>query len=149
MPGPANRLGAAARKLEAVPDSPHDRHPAARRLRQSGLAPRVAAAGLGLSVLVLAGCGQMGAALSQQAAVVTFKANTTVATVLRVRQACSHVPNVMAAPIKRTETALDVIDALRYNTTNASDANLAELQQCLQKYPSVQGIDFSDVSDDS
>jgi len=51
------------------------------------------------------------------------------------------------APIKRTETALDVINALRYNTSNASDANLAELQQCLQKFPSVQGIDFSDVSD--
>ncbi|HTP17463.1 MAG TPA: hypothetical protein VMK13_16730 [Streptosporangiaceae bacterium] len=130
-----------------MPQSPRARRPAPRRLGLSRLAPAAAAAAIGLSMLVLAGCGQMDAALSQQAAVVTFRASTSVAAVLQVRQACSHVPNVKAAPIKRTETALDVINALRYNTSNASDANLAELQQCLQKFPSVQGIDFSDVSD--
>jgi hypothetical protein len=38
--------------------------------------------------------------------------------------------------------------AITYRTDNASDANLARLQQCLQRYPSVDGIDFQDSGDD-
>ncbi|MGO9500626.1 MAG: hypothetical protein ACLPUO_03330 [Streptosporangiaceae bacterium] len=129
--------------------SPRASRTAAQRLSRSWLAPRAAAAGLGVSVLLLAGCAQMDAALSQQAAVVTFKSSTPVATVLKIRAACSHVPNVKPAKIKKNTSALDVINALRYNTSNASNANLAQLQECLEKYPSVEGIDFNDVSDDS
>ena len=32
---------------------------------------------------------------------------------------------------------------VRYQVSNASDADLARLQQCLQKFPSVVGIDIS------
>ena len=89
----------------------------------------------------------MDAALSQQWVTVSFKANTTVATVLHVRLACSHVPNVTAAPIHRTKAAIDMIGALRYDTTNASDANLAQLQVCLQRFPSVTGLNFQTAGD--
>jgi len=97
--------------------------------------------------VLLAGCAKMDAALSQQWVTVSFKSNTTVATVLHVRQACSHVPNVTAAPIHRTKAAIDMIDALRYDTTNASDANLAQLQVCLQRFPSVAGLNFQTAGD--
>ena len=89
--------------------SPRASRTAAQRLSRSWLAPRAAAAGLGVSVLLLAGCAQMDAALSQQAAVVTFKSSTPVATVLKIRAACSHVPNVKPAKIKKNTSALDVI----------------------------------------
>jgi hypothetical protein len=32
---------------------------------------------------------------------------------------------------------------VRYRVDNASDGDLARLQKCLQKYPSVVGIEFS------
>ncbi len=44
--------------------------------------------------MLLAGCAKFDAALGQQWAVVQFKTNTPVATQLKVRAACSHVPNV-------------------------------------------------------
>jgi hypothetical protein len=37
--------------------------------------------------------------------------------------------------------------ALTYRTDNASDANLAQLQQCLTRFPSVAGIQFGNVGD--
>jgi hypothetical protein len=37
--------------------------------------------------------------------------------------------------------------SLTYRTDNATDANLAQLQQCLQRFPSVQGISFTDSGD--
>ena len=103
---------------------------------------------VGLTIATLAGCAKMDAALSQQWVTVSFKANTSVATLLHVRQACSHVQNISAPPIKQTKAAIEMVDALRYNASNASPANLAELQECLQKFPSVQGIDETDASDD-
>ncbi len=37
---------------------------------------------------------------------------------------------------------------VRYNTTNASDANVAQLQQCLQKFPAVLGFTPGDTGDE-
>jgi hypothetical protein len=97
----------------------------------------------------LAGCAKFNAALGQQWATVNFNDNTSVATILKVRLACSHIPNVQAEalppPAKRT--AQNMIYAVTYRTNNASDANLAQLQQCLQRYPAVAGIDFEDSGD--
>jgi hypothetical protein len=39
------------------------------------------------------------------------------------------------------------VPELRYRTDDASDSNLAQLQECLQKFPSVAGIDFTDSGD--
>jgi hypothetical protein len=38
--------------------------------------------------------------------------------------------------------------AVTYRTDNASDANLAQLQKCLQRFKSVAGIDFEDSGSD-
>jgi hypothetical protein len=94
--------------------------------------------------LTAAGCAKFDAALGKQWAIVHFQSNTTVATVLKVRQACSHVPNATPKPLPKDTSGLGMIYALQYTTTNASDANLAQLQQCLQRFPSVSGIEFQD-----
>jgi hypothetical protein len=106
------------------------------------------AAGLAL-VLALgaAGCAKFDAALGQQWATVSFKSNTTIATMLKVRTACSRIPNVRAEALPRRQNAITMNGAVTYRTDNASDANLAQLQQCLQRFRSVAGIDFQDSGD--
>jgi hypothetical protein len=101
---------------------------------------------LGLA-LGAAGCAKFDAALGQQWATVSFKPDTSVATMLKVRTACSHVPNVRAEALPRQRNAVTMAGGVTYRTDHASDANLAQLQQCLQRYPSVAGIDFEDSGD--
>jgi hypothetical protein len=90
----------------------------------------------------------MDAALDQQWMAVDFSQGTSVAAALHVRTACSHIPNTppMALPSKRT--ALSMLYGVRFNTTNASPANVAELQTCLQRFPSVQGVEPGDTGDE-
>jgi hypothetical protein len=64
-----------------------------------------------------------------------------------VRAACSHIPNVRAEALPRKQTPVTMMYALTYRTDNASDANLAQLQQCLTRFPSVTGIRFGDTGD--
>jgi hypothetical protein len=114
-------------------------------------APSAAAAGvvalaLGLA-LGAAGCAKFDAALGQQWATVSFKPDTSVATMLKVRTACSHIPNVRAEALPRQQNAVTMAGGVTYRTDHASDANLAQLQQCLQRYQSVAGIDFEDSGD--
>jgi hypothetical protein len=94
----------------------------------------------------LAGCAKFDAALGQQWATVNFNSNTPVATILQVRATCSHIPNVQAEalPPKRERSAANMQYVVTYRTDNASDANLAQLQKCLQRFKSVAGIDFED-----
>jgi hypothetical protein len=94
-----------------------------------------------------AGCAKFDAALGQQWATVNFKPNTSTATLLKVRAACSRVPNVRPEALPTVRSTANMIYALTYRTDHASDANLAELQQCLQRFPSVAGIDFQDSGD--
>jgi hypothetical protein len=125
-------------KLAAVPES-------------SRAVGRVLAAAAAVVLAgVLAGCGKFDAALGQQWATVNFNSNTPVATVLKVRASCSHIPNVQAEalPPKKERTAADMMYAVTYRTDNASDANLAQLQKCLQRFKSVAGIDFEDSGSD-
>jgi hypothetical protein len=116
----------------------------ARRVTPAAAARAATAVALALA---LAGCAKFDAALGQQWAVVHFKSNTSVATLLKVRSVCSHVPNVHAEQLPKVRTPATMIYALRYQTDNASDANLAALQECLQRFPSVAGIDFEDSGD--
>jgi len=116
--------------------------------RRPILLPRAAFGALAAAALMtvtVAGCAKFDAALGRQWAVVQFKPNTSVATLLKVRAACSHVPNARPEALPPVRKALDMIYAVRFRTDNASDANLAQLQQCLQKFPSVTGIDFQDA----
>ncbi len=106
----------------------------------------VAAVGAAL-VLAVAGCAKFDAALGQQWATVSFKPDTSISTMLQVREACSHIPNVQAETLPKQQNEITMNGAITYRTDNASDANLAQLQQCLQRYPSVAGIDFEDSGD--
>jgi hypothetical protein len=101
----------------------------------------VAAAALALA---LAGCAKFDAALGQQWATVSFKPDTTITTMLQVRSACNHIPNVRAEKLPKQQNEITMNGAVTYRTDKASTANLAQLQQCLQRYSSVAGIDFED-----
>jgi hypothetical protein len=110
-----------------------------------GLAGVAVLASLGLS-----GCAEFDKALGQQEAEVYFQQTTSVAFKLKVRAACNGLPNVKAEPIPTGVPIQSAIDVVVYNTTGASDADIARLEVCVNKFsPQVVGVDFEDASDDS
>jgi hypothetical protein len=109
---------------------------------------KVRATATAVLLLVLTGCAKMDAALSKQWVTVSFSANTTVAQELQVRAACSHVPNVRPMALPSHRTLINSMSAVAYNTTNASDGNVAELQECLSKFKFVQGITQQSAGDE-
>jgi hypothetical protein len=112
---------------------------------------RRAAAGRTVAVLALAvaatlavtGCGKFDQALGQQEEVVIFQPNVPNAVKLKVRAACSHVPNVKVEPLPTDHKLSDEIYDVRYEVGSASTVELAQLTQCLSKYPSsiIQGLE--------
>ena len=106
----------------------------------------VAALGLAGS---LTGCAQFNKALGQQQALVSFKSDTPVSVRLQVRAACDKLPNVSAAPIPTGVPDQAATSVIVYKVTGASDADIARLQVCLSKFPSVQGLNLQDSSDNS
>ena len=100
----------------------------------------LAAAGLG-------GCAKFDAALGKQEMVVQFKNGTATATRLKVRAACSHIPEVRPEALPTNHLASDNLYDVIYRVDNASNAQLARLEQCLQKYPSVLGVDIQTAGD--
>jgi hypothetical protein len=100
------------------------------------------------AVLSLAGCAKFDAALGKQWVEVTFKQSTSVAELLHVRAACSHIPNVTPLPFPKQHTVLNLMAGVRYDTTTATDSNVAQLQECLQKFPAVQGFTPMDTGDE-
>jgi len=104
----------------------------------------------GLTCLGLTGCAQFDKALGQQQAEVYFQQTTPVSFKMKVRAACNGLPNVKAAPIPTGVPLSSAIDVVVYNTTGASDADIARLEVCVNKFaPQVVGVDFQDASDDS
>jgi hypothetical protein len=95
------------------------------------------------------GCAKFDKALGQQWIEVTFMPNTSVATAKHITSVCSHVPNLrLEGPVKPTTAQADIVDSVRYNSTNASDGQVALLEQCLGKFPaSVQGFTQMDEGD--
>ncbi|HEV3292586.1 MAG TPA: hypothetical protein VG123_26735 [Streptosporangiaceae bacterium] len=113
-------------------------HPPARRPRAAA-----AAAVAVLAALAATGCASFDKAFGQQEAVVQFKPQTPNSVRLKVRAACSHLPNAVPEPLPTDHLASDLLNDVRYQVNNASDGDLAKLQDCLQKFPSVAGIEFS------
>lgn len=102
-----------------------------------------------LSLLGVTGCAQFDKSLGQQQALVSFKSGTPVSVRLHVRTACAKGPHVTAAPIASGVPLSSAVDEVVYTVTGASNADIARLQECLAAFPSVQGIDLRDSSDDS
>lgn len=106
---------------------------------------RVAALTIAGSLLVAAGaggCAKFDAALGKQEIVVAFKNGTPTATRLKVRAGCSHIPQARPEALPTNHLASDNLYDVIYRVDNASDAQLARLESCLTKYPSVTGVDL-------
>ena len=112
-----------------------------------GRALAVAAAVAALGVTAV-GCGAFDRAFGRQEAVVQFRPDTPASAMLRARAACSHLPGAYAEPIPRHVLPIDLPDDIRYEVGNATDAQVARLTQCLQRFPSVTGVDLSSPAGD-
>jgi hypothetical protein len=95
---------------------------------------------------LISGCAQMNAALGQQWVVVQFTANTMAGTARHITVACSHVRGLHLVPVKPTSPG-GIVDSARFNATSATDADMARLQRCLQRFRSVQGFTLTDAGD--
>lgn len=100
-------------------------------------------------MLGVTGCAQFDKSLGQQQALVSFKSGTSVSERLHVRTACAKLPHVTAAPIASGVPLSSAVDEVVYTVTGASNADIARLQECLATFPSVQGMDLQDSSDNS
>ncbi len=107
--------------------------------------PALPAVGIMLAALApaVAGCATFDRTFGKQEAVVEFQPQTPNAVRLKVRAACSHVPQAIPEPLPTDHLASDLASDVRYRVDHASDGNLARLQQCLQRFPSVVGIEFN------
>lgn len=91
----------------------------------------------------------MDSALGKQWIVVNFKPDTSVATALHVRAACSHIQNTPPLTLPAKHSPINIMYGVRYDTTNSSPANVSQLQTCLQKYGSViEGLNPENAGDE-
>ena len=117
-----------------------------------GLLPRVVIPAIAFTlvgVTAVTGCSQFNKALGQQQAFVSFRDGTPVSVRLQIRAACDNLPNVKAAPIASSVPLSSAVSEIEYQINNAGPADIARLQECLAKFPSVQGLNIQDTSDDS
>ncbi len=109
---------------------------------------RLAGVGAALAVATaLAGCSQFDAALGQRQAIVSFHAGTPLSQRLAVRSACGKAPAVTAQPLPSDLSSPYALHQLTFQVTHATDAEIAQLQQCVQRFPSVAGMTLQDSSD--
>jgi hypothetical protein len=97
---------------------------------------------------VLAGCSQFDAALGQRQAVVSFNDGTTLAQRMAVRTACAKPPNVTPEPLPSNMNTPYALVQVVYQVNQASNADIALLEECLNKFPSVAGVSLQDSSDE-
>jgi hypothetical protein len=88
---------------------------------------------------LLGGCAKVNSALSKQWVTVQLAPNTSLAVASHVATACSHVPGTRPERVTPTVSGGGV-ESVRFDTTHATDADMARLQQCLQRFPVVQGL---------
>jgi ABC-type phosphate transport system substrate-binding protein len=118
-------------------------------VRPDDRARRLLAAGAVVAaVTVMAGCSRFDAALGQRQAVVTFTDNATLAQRMTVRAACAKTPNVAAQPLPSGVNSAYELPQVIYQVNRASDADIALLEECLAKYPTVEGVTLQDSSDE-
>jgi hypothetical protein len=97
--------------------------------------------------VALAGCSQFDAALGQRQAVVTFRPDTPVSQRLAVRSACAKVPEVKAPPVPSDLNSPYALRQLTFRIDHATNADVARLEKCLARFPSVVGVTLQDSSD--
>ena len=112
-----------------------------RRGRAAAVTAVVAAA------VALAGCSQFDAALGQRQAIVTFRPDTPMSQRLAVRSACAKVPEVKAPPVPSDLNSPYALQRLTFRIDHATNADVARLEKCLDRFPSVVGVTLQDSSD--
>jgi hypothetical protein len=112
--------------------------------RRGGLTAVVAVA---VATVALAGCSQFNQALGQRQAVVAFKPDTPVSQRLAVRSVCAKVPEVTAPPVPSDLNSPYALQQLTFRIDHASNADVARLEKCLARFPSVVGVTLQDSSD--
>jgi hypothetical protein len=95
----------------------------------------------GLVGVTATGCSKFGKALGQQEEVVIFQSNTPNTVRLKVRAACSHIADVVPEALPTDGKASDELYNVRYQVSQAGVGELARLQQCLARFPSVTGLE--------
>ena len=114
----------------------------------AGWRRRVAGAGLALAAAAaLGGCARFDAALGQRQAVVSFRTGTPVSQRLAVRSACAKAPAVIPQPLPSDLNSPYALRQLTFQITHASDADVAQLEKCLARFPGVAGLTLQDSSD--
>lgn len=117
----------------------------------AGRRRRLTAAGTAVvavtAAVALAGCSQFDAALGQRQAVVTFRPDTPVSQRLAVRSACAKVPEVKAPPVPSDLNSPYALQQLTFRIDHATNADVARLEKCLARFPSVVGVTLQDSSD--
>ena len=107
----------------------------------------LAAGAVAAAVTALAGCSQFDAALGQRQAVVTFQDSASLAQLLAVRSACK-TPTVVPQPLPSNVNSPYALQQVIYQINKASNADVAVLEKCLSKFPSVVGVTLQDSSDE-
>jgi len=113
--------------------------------------PRVVLAAAVVAPLlgVLGGCARFDAALGQQQAIVSFQSGATTAQRLAVRSTCGKLPAVTKQAVPNLKKYPYALEELTFGINKASDAQVASLQKCLNKFPAtVAGVTLQDSSDD-
>jgi hypothetical protein len=111
--------------------------------------PLAAALAVAAAATALAGCAKFDAALGQQQAIVSFRDGTPLAQKLTVRTSCAKAPDVVAAPLPpNLSSSPYALEQVTYQIDHASDADVARLQECLTKFPSVVGVTLQDSGDE-
>jgi len=100
-----------------------------------------------LALAALASCSQFDAALGQRQAVVSFRPGTPLSQRLTVRSACAKLPAVQAQPLPSDLNSPYALQQVTYRIDHASNADIARLETCLDKFPSVAGITLQDSTD--
>jgi len=104
---------------------------------------RVAAAAVIALGCMLASCKQT-AGLARQELVVQFRPGATQADHERVWRACPGGPRIVREPLDTTSSyAATLLNNVRYRVDTASNYDLAQLIQCLQRDPSVAGYSIT------
>lgn len=88
------------------------------------------------------GCSGFNKAFGQREAIVIFKEGTPRSARLEVRSACSHVPQVIPERLPTDRKLSDYLNDVRFRIDNATDAQLAQLENCLNRFRSVKGVEL-------
>src|SRR6476469_7186711 len=109
--------------------------------------PGVVAVAVTAVAVALAGCSQFDAALGQRQAVVAFKPGTPVPQRLALRSACAQVPDVKAPPVPSDLNPPCALQQLTFRIDHASNADVARLEKCLARFPSVVAVSLQKTTE--